>query len=168
VNSLTGYQRALPILQEQLDNIQKLFKEEEQAITPSAYKFQHISEIDSGSRLLVAPGIKVCLYINGRKRDLGPVKIFVNQNDMRKGCKTKDEVVQKFLNMVNSNESVTSMFGIKARKVFVKRAFLIDGRELNDIGILGPNQELWLSLGEGFLPIEGIFSHLSIYIISVV
>ena len=144
----------MPPLESYLKDVTHLYKQEEQGITKSSYKFKHISEIDASSRLLVAPGIKVKLYANGHKREFGPIKMFLNPYDLSKGTKTKEAVVQNFFDLVNLNQSITAMFGIKASKVYVKRAFLIDGRELKDIDMLSADQELWLSLGESFYPVE--------------
>ena len=161
--ALSGLQRALPPLENHLKDIKHLYEQEEQGTTKSSYKFKYISEIDTSSRLLVAPGLKVRLFINGRKRDLGPIKMFINPYDLSKGSKTKEDVIQKFLDLINMNENITALFGIKASKVYVKRAFFIDGRELKDISMLGPEQELWLSLGEGFIPVESEFSYKDVF-----
>uniref|UniRef100_A0A7M5XNG7 Doublecortin domain-containing protein n=1 Tax=Clytia hemisphaerica TaxID=252671 RepID=A0A7M5XNG7_9CNID len=152
--TLAGLERALPPLENYLKNIQRLCKEEEASLTPSSYKFKHISEIDTSSRLLTTPGIKIRLYVNGRKREVGPIKVFVNIADLKKGTKTQGEVMTRFFDLVNMNPNIRPLFGIKANRVYVKRAFLLNGSEVIDIGLLEPGQELWLSLGEGFLPIE--------------
>lgn len=149
-----GLERALPPLESYLKDVTHLHKQEEQGVTKSSFKYKYITEINASSRLLVAPGIKVKLYINGQKRDLGPIKMFFNPYDLSKGAKSKEAVLQKFFDLVNLNQNVTDLFGIKASKVYVKRAFFIDGRELKDIHMLSSDQELWLSLGESFFPVK--------------
>ena len=80
--------------------------------------------------------------------------MFVNITDLKKGTKTQGEVMQRFFDLINMNPNIMPLFGIKANRVYVKRAFLLNGSEVKDIGLLEPDQELWLSLGESFLPIE--------------
>lgn len=85
---------------------------------------------------------------------MGLIKIFLNINDLKKGSKTNEQTLQKFFDLVNSNENIISLFGITATKVHVKRAFLLDGTDVLDISMLSQNQEVWLSLGEAFIPVE--------------
>ena len=151
---LGDLQSTLPPLQKLMNALKSTVNEEESSSNPYHYKYQHIAEINSESRLLVAPGVKLQLYVNGRKREVGPVKLFVNISDIRKGAKSKEDILQRLFSLMNENENVTKMFGITSRKIHVKRMFTLDGKEILDVDLITNNQELWLSLGDGFIPVE--------------
>lgn len=147
-------QEALPKLHGYLKKIKKLHDKEE-AMSSSSYKFKHITEIDSHSRLVGTSGIRLKLYANGTPLNATvPVKLFFNTKDLKKGTKTRAEVMERFFDVLNSNEEVMRLFGVLSKRSFVRKAYLLNGTEVTDFDTLDHGKEVWLSLGESFLPIE--------------
>lgn len=134
-------------------------------MSSSSYKFKHITEIDSHSRLVGTSGIRLKLYANGTPLNATvPVKLFFNTKDLKKGTKTRTEVMERFFDVLNSNEEVMRLFGVLSKRSFVRKAYLLNGTEVTDFDTLDHGKEVWLSLGESFLPIECMFmSSLTIF-----
>ena len=74
--------------------------------------------------------------------------------DLRKGKSTKEEVLQSFFDLLSGNQSLKECFIGHGRRGEFKRAFLLNGTEINDVSDIGNDAEVWLSLGEDFVPIE--------------
>lgn len=144
-------EETLSELKGQLKEIRESYEEEEKA--SSTYKFKHISEIDSGSRLIGAQTLKVRLYPNGVNCSK-PIKIFLDIKQLKKATATKLQAVKNFLNMINALRELPMLFGVYGTKIIVKRTFLINGSEIDDLGIIGQDEQIWLSLGEAFVPIN--------------
>uniref|UniRef100_T2MEH7 Doublecortin domain-containing protein 1 n=1 Tax=Hydra vulgaris TaxID=6087 RepID=T2MEH7_HYDVU len=130
----------------------KTLHAEESEVSPSAHKFQHISEISSDNRLINGlQCFRIFIYPNGQKCE---EKLVVNIRELLKGTKTKAEEMQRFFDFVNSNSNVIKMFEMDIRMVSVKRAFLIGGEEITSLSMLSQDAKIWLTLGEDFIPIQ--------------
>ncbi|XP_047134047.1 doublecortin domain-containing protein 1 isoform X2 [Hydra vulgaris] len=150
-------ERVLQMLLQILATIKTLHAEESE-VSPSAHKFQHISEISSDNRLINGlQCFRIFIYPNGQKCE---EKLVVNIRELLKGTKTKAEEMQRFFDFVNSNSNVIKMFEMDIRMVSVKRAFLIGGEEITSLSMLSQDAKIWLTLGEDFIPIQ--YSILSI------
>ena len=150
VNSL---ETALPKLQSLLEAIKQSF-EEEDSKTPSEYRLKQIPEISSDSRLISAGGCRLKLYVNGGNPQAEAMSMFVNVQSFKKGAKSSQDSICRFFDLLNQNENILAAFGVLGTKVHIRRAFLIDGREVTDVDMLTSGAEVWLSLGESYVPVE--------------
>ena len=110
-------------------------------------------EIISNKRFDNTKGYRLKLRLNGSENPNSIVLPF-SSKDFRRGKKTKEEMLRGFFDLLNSNHSLRECFIGHGRRAEFKRAFLLNGTEITDINDLHSDAEVWLSLGEDFIPIE--------------
>ena len=128
-------------------------KQQEEATEGNSYRFKHISEMDQDNRLLGTKGYRLKLRLNGNV-DLEAIVVYFSNKDLQKGKKTKEDVMQSFFNMLNSNEGLKESFIGHGRRSVFRRAFLVNGAEVKEVDDIGNDAEVWLSFGEDFVPME--------------
>ena len=119
----------------------------------SSYKFQHIAEVSENSRLVGTKSYRLKIRRNGNKES-DAIVVYFSSKDLRKGKRTQEELLQSFFSFMNSNQSLKETFIGHGRRAEFKRAFLLNGTEVLDLDELSNDAEIWLSLGEDFIPIE--------------
>ena len=131
----------------------------EEAALGNSYKFQHIAEVDENSRLVVGTkGYRLKVRLNGNV-DSEVITILFSTKDLCKGNRTPEQQLQRFFDLLNSNVSLKENFIGHGRRTVFKRAFLANGSEITDISTIDNDADVWLSLGEDFVPFECEFVH---------
>lgn len=151
--TLNELREAFKTLNESYKAMKKANTEEEN-MTESAYRCKNITEIDANSRLLTTNGVKVRLFANGSKSMENTVRVYLNLTYLTKAMKSKEQGMERFFDYLNGKENVKELFGFQSSNVFIKRAFFTDGTEIHDLNMMSADAEIWLSLGENFIPIQ--------------
>ena len=125
----------------------------EEATVGNSYKFQHIAEVGQNSRLVGTKGYRLKVRLNGNV-DSEAITMHFSTKDLCKGKNTQEQQLQRFFDLLNSNASLKECFIGHGRRAVFKRAFLANGSEINDISNIDNDAEVWLSLGEDFVPFE--------------
>ena len=110
-------------------------------------------EIIDNKRLDNTKGYRLKLLLNGSECS-SAVTLAFSSKDLRKGKATKEETLRSFFDLLNNNQSLKECFIGHGRRAEFKRAFLVNGAEINDVNDISNDAEVWLSLGEDFVPIE--------------
>ncbi|XP_065070876.1 doublecortin domain-containing protein 1-like [Rhopilema esculentum] len=150
-DAIEGYKATLKTFKVRLKILKKMSQEEESF--GSSYKFQHIAEVSENSRLVGTKSYRLKIWRNGDKSS-DAIVVYFSSKDLRKGKRTQDELLQSFFSFLNSNQSLKEAFIGHGRRAEFKRAFLLNGTEVLDVDELCNDAEIWLSLGEDFIPIE--------------
>ena len=116
-------------------------------------KNEVIPETKEYKRLDNTKGYRLKLRLNGSENSSAIILPF-SSKDLRRGKKTKEEVLQSFFDLLNNIQSLKESFIGHGRRAEFKRAFLFNGTEISDINEIDSDAEVWLSLGEDFVPIE--------------
>lgn len=142
----------IPTLKSHLSKVETGANDEETAGLES-YRYQHLTQIASESRLLGKQGLKLKVYENGSLES--KVVIHFNLNEAEKGIQgDKSQLLNRFLDACTSCQKVTDSPGGPAGSRIAKRVFTRDGQEITDVHSLVYGQEIWLSYGEDFKPLH--------------
>ena len=98
----------------------------------------------------------VQVYENGSSDD--KVVVYFNLHEAEKGIQgDKSQLMHRFLDACTSSQKVTDSGGGPAGRRIAKRVFTRDGEEITDVHDLVYDQDIWLSYGEDFKPLHGIY-----------
>ena len=119
----------------------------------NSYKYQHIAEVGENSRLVGTKGYRLKVRLNGDV-DSEAISMHFSTKDLCKGKITQEQQLERFFDLLNGNVSLKECFIGHGRRASFKRAFLANGFEITDISHIDSDAEVWLSLGEDFVPFE--------------
>lgn len=108
---------------------------------------------NSVNRLVGTKGYRLKLRLNGADSS-ETVLLQFSSKDLRMGKRSQKDSLLRFFDLLNGNESLKECLLGHGRRAVFKRAFLLNGTEMNDVDDLINDTEVWLSLGENFVPVE--------------
>ncbi|XP_031565530.1 doublecortin domain-containing protein 1-like isoform X2 [Actinia tenebrosa] len=147
---ITELLSVVPTLKKQLKRLQEGVDIEGGMET---HKYQHISEISPDSRLLGKQGLRFKVFENGRND--GEVIVYFNLAEAEKGIQgDKSQLMHRFLDTCTTSRRVGDGTGGPAGRQIARRVFIKDGKEVTNVHDLEYDQEIWLSYGEDFKPLN--------------